>query len=132
MTPVLQVDADVPRVRPWAFLSHPTADKKRLVEPFARRLQERGIPVWLDQERIGPGDSMVGRVFTEGIGLAGAGIVVLSRHSAGSRWLEQELAALMARKIQDGIPLIVLRLDDVPVPVLFVDEYRVDIVPGTD
>jgi hypothetical protein len=63
------------------FMSHASEDKERFVLPFARRLRARGLDVWVDRWEMLPGDSLVKKIFTEGIGEAEAVIVVLSKHS---------------------------------------------------
>lgn len=131
MTPALAADPAGPVVGPLLFVSHATADKARFVEPFVRRLQEREVRVWIDRDRIGPGQSMVGEVFA-GIGAADAAMVVLSRHSAASRWMQEELRVICQRRIADGLPVVVVRLDDAPVPIVLSDDYLVNVEPGTD
>ena len=49
------------------FVSHSSHDKERFVEPFARRLRERSIDAWLDKWEMLLGDSVVGKIFEEGL-----------------------------------------------------------------
>lgn len=135
MTPVFRADAADPRrppIAPHVFLSHATQDKDRFVEPFARRLRDRGVRVWVDHGEIRPGDSLVQRIFGDGIGRADAVIVVLSRHSAASRWMRAEIDAACMRRILDGIRVVAVCLDQVPVPPALGSLLYVDIDPTED
>lgn len=134
MTPALQIQTSDPRsaAGPLVFVSHTGPDKARFVQPFARRLRERGVRVWLDEGEISPGDSFVERIFTEGIGAADAVVVVLSRFSADSRWMPVELDAAFARKVEDGLRILVVRLDGVPIPTALAGLYWVDVDPSAD
>lgn len=90
--------------------------------PFATALRARGIDVWLDRWEILPGDSLVDRIFTEGIGRAAAIIVVLSAASVQKRWVTEELDAAVVKRIQDNTRLIPVVLDgleptDLPVAI---------------
>ncbi len=63
---------------PKVFVSHASEDKERFVVEFARRLRENGVDAWLDQWEMKPGDSLVDKIFEEGLKEARAVIVVLS------------------------------------------------------
>jgi hypothetical protein len=52
---------------PRVFLSHASEDKDRFVLPFARALRANGVDVWLDKWEILPGDSLVDKLFEEGL-----------------------------------------------------------------
>lgn len=132
---MLQADTADPRRplgAPKVFLSHATPDKDRFVEPFARRLRERGVRVWVDHGEIRPGDSIVQRIFGDGIGRADAVIVVLSRHSAASRWMRAEIDAACVRRIRDGIRVLAVCLDRAPVPPALESLLYVDVDPAAD
>ena len=61
-----------------AFLSHASEDKEDFVEPLARELAEMGVAPWLDIWEIRPGDSLVRKLFEEGLDTVDAVIVVVS------------------------------------------------------
>jgi TIR domain len=135
VTPVVQADSADPPRPPGpghVFLSHCTQDKDRFVEPFARRLRDRGVRVWVDHGEIRPGDSLVQRIFGDGIGRADAVIVVLSRHSAASRWVRAEIDAACMRRILDGIRVVAVCLDHVPVPPALGSLLYVEVDPAAD
>lgn len=85
-----------------AFISHGSEDKDRFVLPFATRLRELGVDAWVDRWEMGPGDSLVERIFEEGIGEAGAFVVVLSHTSVVKPWVKEELGAAVVRRINSG------------------------------
>lgn len=101
---------------PRAFLSHAKEDKDRFVVDFARRLRSSGIDAWLDYWELQPGDSLVDRIFEEGIGSADAFIVVLSKNSVDKKWVREELNAAVVRRLSEGTRLIPVLIDDVEVP----------------
>lgn len=99
-----------------AFLSHASEDKSGFVEPLARELAEMGVAPWLDIWEIRPGDSLVRKLFEEGLDTVGAVIVVISASSAAKPWVREELDAAVVRRIAGSTRLIPVRLDDAPVP----------------
>ncbi|UUU24911.1 toll/interleukin-1 receptor domain-containing protein [Streptomyces sp. DSM 40750] len=101
---------------PSAFLSHASEDKNGFVEPLGRRLAQLGVAPWLDKWEILPGDSLVRRLFDEGLDKADAVIVVVSRFSVGKPWVREELDSATVRRIQEGTRLIPVRLDEVDMP----------------
>jgi len=52
---------------PRAFISHSHADKP-LAEELARALLDQGVDPWLDRWEIQPGDSLIRKIFDEGLG----------------------------------------------------------------
>ncbi|WP_298042434.1 toll/interleukin-1 receptor domain-containing protein [uncultured Citricoccus sp.] len=104
---------------PKVFISHGSEDKERFVEAFAQELRANGIEAWYDRWEIGPGDSMVQRIFDEGIGQAQAVIIVLSHTSVVKPWVRAELETAVVQRItKAGIQLIPVVIDqDTDVPV---------------
>lgn len=78
---------------PKVFLSHAGEDKERFVVEFAKRLREKGVDAWFDKWEILPGDSLVDKIFEEGLKDADAIIVVLSENSINKPWVREELNA---------------------------------------
>ncbi|UXY29939.1 toll/interleukin-1 receptor domain-containing protein [Streptomyces sp. HUAS TT20] len=109
-------DASPPAHSPKAFLSHASEDKASFTEPLARDLARLGIDPWLDRWEIRPGDSLVQKLFDEGLATADAVVVIVSRHSATKAWVREELDQGMVSRIERGTRLIPVRLDDVEVP----------------
>lgn len=79
-----------------AFLSHSHADK-----PFARKLYEvliaRGVNVFFDEKKLKPGDEIFNSL-SRGIELYDKTILVCSRHSLSSWWVDQELEMVMEKE----------------------------------
>ncbi len=63
------------------FISYSTADKERFVLRFAERLRSVGVDAWGDKWELLLGDSLVEKIFEEGLKEAAAVIVVLSQVS---------------------------------------------------
>jgi TIR domain len=76
---------------PIAFISHATEDNAGFVLQFAIELRKNGIEAWVDQWEIRAGDSLIQRIFEEGIRNASVVIVVLSKISVNKRWVEKNL-----------------------------------------
>lgn len=101
---------------PKVFISHASEDKNRFVLDFAKRLFDNGIAAWVDEWEMYPGDSLIGKIFEEGIKNANAMIIVLSKNSIASNWVREELNAGMIKKINGHCKLIPVILDDCEVP----------------
>lgn len=63
-----------------------------------------------------PGDSLIEKIFEEGIKDAAAVIVVLSSFSVSKPWVREELNAAMVKRINHGSKLIPVVIDDCQVP----------------
>ena len=101
---------------PRAFISHASEDHD-FVEKLATHLcQDHGIDVWVDDWEMLPGDSLVNKVFSEGIGEADSIIVVLSSASVAKPWVREEIDSSFVRKVQDQVRLIPVLLDDCTMP----------------
>ncbi len=103
-------------MHPKAFVSHASEDKERFVLGFATKLLDRGIDVWLDKWEILPGDSLIDKIFEEGIKDAQAIIVVLSQYSVDKKWVREELNAAVVKNINGISKLIPVVIDDCQVP----------------
>lgn len=101
---------------PKVFVSHASEDKARFVLGFAARLRAAGIDAWLDRWEMLPGDSVVDRIFEEGLAEAGAVVVVLSVHSVDKPWVREELNAAFVKRVAGRTKLIPVLLDDCQVP----------------
>ena len=101
---------------PKVFVSHASEDKDRFVLQFAERLRQKGIDVWLDKWEMLPGDSLVDKIFEEGIKEAKAVVVVLSKFSVEKPWVKEELNAAFVKKINNGSKLIPVVIDDCNLP----------------
>jgi len=101
---------------PKVFISHASEDKDRFVIDFASRLRAQGIDAWLDRWEMLPGDSLVDKLFEEGIHSATAVVVVLSTNSVDKPWVREEINAAFVKHVAGGMKLIPVVLDDCRVP----------------
>ncbi len=101
---------------PRAFISHAVEDNDRFARQFAERLRANGVEAWFDEWELAPGDSLVDRIFEEGVAGADVFIVILSLVSVDRPWVREELNAGIVRKIEGSCKLIPIVLDDVKVP----------------
>jgi hypothetical protein len=103
-------------MNPKVFVSHASEDKERFVMNFATKLRAKGIDAWLDKWEILPGDSLIDKIFEEGIKDAQAVIVVVSKNSVDKKWVREELNAAVIKKINGISKLIPVVIDDCKVP----------------
>lgn len=105
---------------PVVFVSHASKDKDRFVLQFATRLRsEYGVDALVDKWEILPGDSLIDKIFEEGIGRAQAVIVVISEYSVEKRWVREELNAANVRRIEGAsklIPVVIGEVEDSQIP----------------
>jgi hypothetical protein len=101
---------------PKVFVCHATEDKDRFVLEFARRLRENGVQAWLDHWEMLPGDSLVDKIFGEGLKEANAVVVVVSKHSIQKRWVREELNASIVQRIERACKIVPVVIDECEVP----------------
>jgi hypothetical protein len=101
---------------PKVFVSHASEDKDRFVLQFAARLRQNGIDAWLDKWEMLPGDSIISKIFEEGLKEAQAVIVVLSKFSVEKPWVREELNAAYVKHINNNSKLIPVVIDDCEIP----------------
>lgn len=102
------------------FLSHSSFDKP-FVRNLAASLLAEGIPVWLDSWELDVGDPLLSRI--EG-GIKGSSlfIVVVSRRSVESGWVERELRTALLQESKTGRKFIFpIKVDECQTPA-FMDE----------
>lgn len=101
---------------PRVFISHASEDKERFVIPFSTELRKNGVDAWVDQWEMLPGDSLVDKIFEEGLKEAAAVIVVVSAASVAKPWVREELNAAVVARIEKGTRLLPIVLDGCEVP----------------
>lgn len=101
---------------PKVFVSHASEDKQRFVTGFAQRLREHGVDAWLDQWEMQPGDSLVDKVFEEGLKNAQAVVIVISATSISKPWVREELNLSVVKRIGKGLKLIPVVIDQCDIP----------------
>lgn len=103
-------------MNPKVFLCHASEDKERFVLEFATKLRQKGIDVWLDVWEMYPGDSVVDKIFNEGIKNADAFIIVISKNSIEKSWVKEELNAAVIKRIEKKCKLIPVVIDQCEIP----------------
>jgi hypothetical protein len=98
------------------FISHASEDKERFVLNFAKKLREQGVDAWVDVWEMLPGDSIVDKIFSEGIRDAYAMIVILSKNSVEKRWVREELNAGFMHRINGKCKVIPVVIDPCEIP----------------
>jgi hypothetical protein len=109
------------------FISHRSADIAE-AEKLASDIQASGHLVWLDQWKIGLGDSIVGKMNE---GLSGDTYVVLCLSASGilSPWMSREWLATLARQLNgENVKLLPIRLTGGDPPAIMADIKYADAV----
>jgi len=106
------------------FLSHRSVDKA-VVEQVASEIKRRGVAIWIDKERLVPSDSLVGEI-NRGLEQMTHFVLFWSAACVGAPWVERELHAAVSRLVERKLPILIVRLDNTPVPTILADLYRVE------
>jgi TIR domain-containing protein len=101
--------------RPKAFLSYSHADKEFAVE-LTDRLRQSGVDLWLDKYEIRPGDSLIDKIFSEGLSKTEFFLVLLSVASTQSKWVQEELNAAMIKRIEGVTRIIPILKEHCEIP----------------
>lgn len=116
---------------PKVFISHASEDKERFVLRFAKDLRENGVDAWIDCCEMAAGDSLIDKIFEEGLGQTDTVIIVLSKASMQSLWVQKELNVASARIITGKIKkLIPVLIEECDVPVVLEDILWERIAPS--
>jgi hypothetical protein len=103
-------------IRPKVFLSYSHEDRDT-AEKIAKDLRLNGIDVWFDKWEILPGDSLIQKIFEEGLSGANAFIILISKNSVESKWVKQELDTAFIKRIEGITRIIPLIIGDVKIPI---------------
>ena len=97
------------------FISYSHEDRE-FAGRLASTLHNAGEEVWWDRWEILVGDSLIQKIFEEGLAQAAAFVVVLSSESVKSKWVRQELDVATVRKIEGVTKIIPVVIDKVEIP----------------
>jgi hypothetical protein len=114
-----------------AFISYSHEDKD-FVRELALHLSEQGVPLFFDEWDIKPGDSLVRRIFEEGLAKADLFLIVLSKASVKSKWVREELDAATIRRIEGVTRVVPILKEDCEVPVSLRSLMWVDLRQNVD
>ena len=103
------------------------------MRPFAAAIKAHGLNVWIDEERIVAGDSLLETV-SRGLRSAHCLAFFMSQDSIQSQWVRQELSIVMAERLSargKGPIVIPILLDDVEIPPVLRDVKYIDLRTGS-
>lgn len=111
------------------FISHSSHDKA-FVRNLAASLLAEGIPVWLDSWELDLSDPLAIRI-EQGIGDSSLFVVVVSKQSILSGWVERELRNALARERQIGRRFVFpIKIDDCQTPDFMEERIYADFKHG--
>jgi tetratricopeptide (TPR) repeat protein len=97
------------------FISHSSKDNE-FVDWLAAELEKYSIKFWLDEHRLRPGDSLYG-VIGPALMQADYFLIVLSKNSVDSVWVERELNVALGRETEEKKKIIIpVLLENVAIP----------------
>jgi TIR domain len=107
------------------FVSHSTSDKE-IAERLANGLQAVGYQSWYAGWRLTAGDSILNKI-EAALSAMDVLVVVLSRKSVESNWVQRELDTALLRQL-DGQDVLVIPIliEDCPIPQKLQDLRRID------
>lgn len=103
-------------MQPTAIICHASEDKNSFVIPFAYKLAENGVRTLVDDWEIQSSDSLIERIFTEGIKHIDAFLIILSNFSVNKPWVTEELRAGLVKRIGVHCKLIPVLIEDAVLP----------------
>lgn len=111
------------------FISYSSQDKA-IATRIARDLDKHGVRVWLDTYELLPGDSLVEKI-TQGVQTSDYLLVILSRSSVQSQWVQREIGIAYQRNREAStLRVIPVLIDDSDVPVNLAETVYVDLRLG--
>ena len=113
------------------FISHSHEDKIP-VQRIVSRLQDVGHDVWIDSIKLRPGDN-IQRKIGEGLESADLLIVVVSKNSFKSSWVQQEFSAIALQQISKRERRIIpVKIDASDVPSYLANRLYLDLSENFD
>src|SRR5688572_2799966 len=110
------------------FISYSHHDRK-FVQRLANRLTKLGFTVWWDHWEIKVGDSIIQKV-AEGIRNSAFLIVVISKQSVKSSWVQKELNTALGQQLTEKnitiLPILIDKFNRNQIPSLLSDIKRAD------
>lgn len=97
-----------------AFISYSSKDAA-VAHQLAAELERDGIPVWIDNKNIKPGESIIDSISTA-IESSDYLIIIVSGHSVQSRWVHNELDLALTISMEKEFPVIPIVINKTPIP----------------
>jgi Holliday junction resolvase len=122
---VTEIEETKPRRR-QVFVSYAKEDKD-VARQVAEALQSAGLLVWIDAWELAVGDSIVQRI-DQAIASSDILLVILSKSSVNSKWVQIELSTALSRELRDrAITVIPALIEDCDIPPLLADRPYLDL-----
>lgn len=115
------------------FICHSSDDKNRFVKELAEKLIEKEINALYDDWELSYGDSLID--LFDKIDECDVFIIVISKNSIQSKWVKEELSAGVVKKIDEGVKLIPIIIDEdvaIPPSLKYVKQCRVKDIDNYD
>jgi len=96
------------------FISYSSKDKD-FVSKLASEIENQGYSIWLDEKELIAGDYLP-KTVGKAIETSKVSIIVLSRHSISSKWVQYEISQATSRMIKGQMRLIPVLIDDTVMP----------------
>ena len=129
--PQTRRDGETSSAKPKVFVSYAREDAEfvdRLVDDLER---DGGFDVWLDRRRMRGGAPFLNLLVKE-IRRADFFLLVVSRHSNESRWVEKELNKAVTWEINTGRPQVIpLQLSGASLPLSIDDQHCISFGTGS-
>jgi hypothetical protein len=84
------------------FVSHSSDDKQDYVEPIVRDLEDCYINIWLDKQKIVPGDNLRKSIFRDGLDKADIVLIFFTEQSLQSSWVDKEIKHVLREESKKG------------------------------
>ncbi|MGK0190346.1 MAG: hypothetical protein ACI9R3_006171 [Verrucomicrobiales bacterium] len=98
------------------LIAHSKEDRSRFIEPFSVALRRIDVEPISDEWSLASRDSLIDRIFREGLKEATTVLVVLSRFNATHEWVQFELEESVIDRIQNIAHFAIILLDGRRVP----------------
>lgn len=102
--------------------SHQDIDK---VKRFALMLSLYGYDIWMDEKILASGEQYTSKIL-EGIHDSDVYMVFMSKSSLGSSWVNAEIDFALREKIERGLIIVPVLLEDVEIPVALMNINYLD------
>ncbi len=101
-------------ILPKLYVCHARGDREKFLPDFTRQFMRRGLVANLERWEMGASDSLVDRIFEEGMKDAGAFVIVLSKQSVNMKWLGEDLDFSSIRRIGDRLIPVAIEACEIP------------------
>ena len=114
---------------PSVFISYNRKDK-----PFAKKLEDglaaEGVDVWLDENRLKVGDSIIEKI-SQAIHTSDYIVAVLSKSSVNSRWVQKELLWAVTKEQALGTTIVLpVIVEECEIPSFLKEKHYIEFVDG--